>query len=87
MVRVVGRASALLQPERGWEDLTDLTGTLPDQSAFQGVLRRIWDLNLTLLSVTTSALQAGGDDGLPARPDMEAVQGALCRILGKETVW
>ena len=50
------------------EDVTDLTGTLPDQSAFQGVLRRIWDLNLTLLSVATSPRQASGDGGMPASP-------------------
>ena len=36
-------------------DVTDLTGTLPDQSALQGVLNRIWNLNLTVLSVKTSA--------------------------------
>ncbi len=44
------------------EDATDLTGTLPDQSAFQSVLRRIWVLNLTLLSVTTSPLEVGGNE-------------------------
>jgi len=37
------------------DDVTDLTGTLPDQSALQGVLKRIWNLNLTVLSVKTSA--------------------------------
>jgi len=30
---------------------TRLTGTLPDQGALRGVLNRLWDLNLTLLSV------------------------------------
>ncbi len=40
-------------------DVTDLNGTVPDQSALQGVLKRIWNLNLTVLSVITSA----GDDG------------------------
>ena len=34
--------------------VTDLKGTLPDQSALQGVLHRIWNLNLTVLSVRTS---------------------------------
>jgi hypothetical protein len=34
--------------------VTDLTGTLSDQSALQGVLKRIWNLNLTVLSVSTS---------------------------------
>ena len=36
------------------EDVTDLSGTVPDQSALQGVLKRIWNLNLTVLSVSTS---------------------------------
>jgi len=40
-------------------DVTDLTGTLPDQSALQGVLKRIWNLNLTVLSVKTSAEASG----------------------------
>jgi hypothetical protein len=35
--------------------VTDLSGTLPDQSALQAVLNRIWNLNLTVLSVRTSA--------------------------------
>jgi hypothetical protein len=34
--------------------VTDLAGTLADQSALQGVLNRIWSLNLTVLSVRTS---------------------------------
>ncbi len=37
------------------DDVTDLCGTLPDQGALQGVLRRIWSLNLIILSVKTSA--------------------------------
>ncbi len=41
------------------DDVTDLIGTVPDQSALQGVLQRIWNLNLTVLSVTT--LPAGRD--------------------------
>ena len=36
------------------DDVTDLTGTLPDQSALQGALKRIWNLNLTVLSVNTA---------------------------------
>ena len=36
------------------EDVTDLTGIVPDQSALQGLLKRIWSLNLTVLSVSTS---------------------------------
>ena len=35
------------------DDVTDLDGTVPDQSALHGVLNRIWNLNLTVLSVKT----------------------------------
>ena len=44
---------------QGSGNVTDLTGTLPDQSALQGVLKRIWNLNLTVLSVKTSAEASG----------------------------
>jgi hypothetical protein len=37
------------------DEVTDLNGTVPDQSALQSVLNRIWNLNLTVLSVKTSA--------------------------------
>ena len=48
------------------ETVTDLNGTLADQSALQGVLNRIWNLNLTVLSVVTSA--DTGEEGEPAGP-------------------
>ena len=32
--------------------VTTLTGAIADQSALRGVLTSLWDLNLTLLSVT-----------------------------------
>ena len=35
-------------------DVTDLNGTLQDQSALQGVLNRIWSLNLRVVSICTS---------------------------------
>ena len=46
--------------------VTDLVGTLADQSALQGVLNRIWNLNLTVLSVSTSA--DAPEEGKPAGP-------------------
>jgi len=32
-------------------DVTTLTGAVTDQSALRGLLSRIWDLNLTLISI------------------------------------
>jgi hypothetical protein len=32
--------------------ITKLTGPVADQSALRGILSKIWDLNLTLISVT-----------------------------------
>lgn len=32
--------------------ITTLTGVVADQAALRGILNRIWDLNLTLISVT-----------------------------------
>ena len=58
LVSVAGGAAAFL-PLTEDGTVTDLNGTLPDQSALQGVLNRIWNLNLTVLSVSTSA----GEDG------------------------
>jgi len=46
------------------DEVTDLKGTVPDQSALQGVLNRIWNLNLTVVSVRTSPLANG--EGPPA---------------------
>ena len=43
----------------GGDDVTDLTGTLADQSALRGVLDRIWNLNLTVRSVITAPADAG----------------------------
>ncbi len=47
-------------------NVTELSGTLPDQSALQGVLKRIWNLNLSVLSVTALPPKAGRDEDAPA---------------------
>jgi len=45
-------------------NVTLLRGTLPDQAALHGLLERIRDLNLTLISVT-----CGGDRSKPGSKD------------------
>jgi hypothetical protein len=37
--------------ERGGQSITILTGPIADQSALRGVLNRVWDLNLIVVSV------------------------------------
>jgi hypothetical protein len=39
-------------------DVTLLSGSLPDQAALHGLLERVRDLNLTLLSVTSGSPSA-----------------------------
>ena len=38
--------------------VTTLTGVSVDQAALRGVLNKIWDLNLTLLSVTRTEMDS-----------------------------
>jgi hypothetical protein len=40
----------------GWV-ITTLTGPVADQAALRGILNRIWDLHLTVLSVTRGGIQ------------------------------
>jgi hypothetical protein len=37
--------------------ITTLTSTVADQAALCGILTRIWDLNLTVVSVTRGGVQ------------------------------
>jgi hypothetical protein len=34
------------------KSVTTLSGTLPDQAALRGLVNKLWDLNLTLVSLT-----------------------------------
>jgi hypothetical protein len=40
--------------------ITTLAGPLADQSALRGILNRLWDLNLTLISVHRCSGDRGG---------------------------
>lgn len=40
---------------------TILTGPIADQSALRGILSKLWDLNLTLLSVNQIRMNRGRD--------------------------
>jgi hypothetical protein len=42
--------------------VTILTGPVADQAALRGILSRLWDLNLTLLSVTLQSKGAGSNE-------------------------
>ena len=42
--------------EGGSAPITTLTGAVADQSALRGILAKIWDLNLTLISVNRSEI-------------------------------
>ncbi len=64
--RWLGELQLSYRADGGDGTVTDLKGTLADQSALQGVLNRIWNLNLTVLSVRTSA--DASDKGEPAGP-------------------
>ena len=48
-------------------DVTTLTGPVPDQAALRGLLSKIWDLNLTLISVTPVRAALKGELG--AKPE------------------
>lgn len=46
-----GGMTVTVQSESNDAPITTLTGAVADQSALRGILTRIWDLNLTLISV------------------------------------
>ncbi len=48
------------QPSPDGRSVTTLTGPVPDQAALRGMLSKLWDLNLTLLSVTRCEPKGAG---------------------------
>jgi len=47
-----GAMTVTVQSEGSDGPITTLIGAVADQSALRGILTKIWDLNLTLISVT-----------------------------------
>lgn len=48
------------------QPLTTLTGPVADQAALRGILNKMWDLNLSLVSVTRLDAPPGESEGPPA---------------------
>jgi hypothetical protein len=46
--------------ERGSAPITTLTGAVADQSALRGILTKLWDLNVRLISVTRIEIEGQG---------------------------
>lgn len=46
------------EPRLGGAPITTLRGWVRDQAALRGILNTLWDLNLTLISVTPLVAQA-----------------------------
>lgn len=44
-------------------EVSTVSGVLADQAALRGLLNRLWDLNLTVLSVTTMDSPHSGKEG------------------------
>jgi len=44
-----------IQPHPGYPGHTTITAQVPDQAALRGLLNKIWDLNLTVISVMIQA--------------------------------
>ena len=47
--------------------ITCLTGAVKDQSALRGLLSKIWDMNLTLISLSRLEGEGEGERGMGAR--------------------
>ncbi len=47
-----GGMTVTVQSESNDAPITTLTGAVADQAALRGILTKIWDLNLTLISVS-----------------------------------
>ena len=52
-----GGMTVTVQSESNDAPITTLTGAVADQSALRGILTKIWDLNLTLISVNRMEME------------------------------
>jgi hypothetical protein len=52
--------TVIVRPASDGSHLTCLTGVVEDQPALRGLLSRIWDMNLTLVSVSRLGSEAEG---------------------------
>lgn len=43
------------------EKITTITVSIPDQAALRGIMNKLWDLNLTLISVSLQDVKKIGD--------------------------
>jgi len=43
------------------EKITTITVSIPDQAALRGIMNKLWDLNLTLISVSSQDVKKTGD--------------------------
>jgi hypothetical protein len=57
-----GAMAISLESTRDCRPITVLTGVVADQAALRGILTKIWDLNLTLISVNPVQNRDGGGE-------------------------
>jgi hypothetical protein len=50
--------------------ISQLTGPVADQATLRGILNKIWDLNLTLISVALVPYLAGDDPAVPPAEEL-----------------
>lgn len=55
-----------VESERDDAPITTLIGAVTDQCTLRGILSKIWDLNLTLISVTQIEMDSKQEGGKPS---------------------
>ena len=57
----LGQKLITFDPDPRTPEQTLITATVPDQAALRGILNKLWDLNLTLISVSPAGEPLDGD--------------------------